>query len=335
MSSEELYPLKFQEIFKPKIWGGQNLKRILGKRLPQDAAIGESWEVSDREGDVSVIANGALEGKSLREVLQSRKEEILGRKDFPQWSLERFPLLIKFIDAQDDLSVQVHPSDEAARRFKESDPGKTEAWVIIDALPGARLIRGLKEGTSHDDFQILLAENRIEECLNWVEVAPGDCVFLPPGTVHALGRGLVLAEIQQNSDLTYRIWDWGRVGFDGKPRPLHIDKALEVIDFSLVGPHKTSEEPIEEGPGKRKRLVKCDKFMLERWELEPGEGLYSMPESFLALMAIRGNGKIIYGKDEAERMDPGQTVLIPASIKNFILRCEQPLDLIVSYLPQC
>ena len=334
MPGEKLYPLKFQEIFKPKIWGGQNLKRILGKPLPRDAAIGESWEVSDREGDISVIANGALQGKSLREVLKSHKEEILGRKDFPPWSKNRFPLLTKFIDAQDDLSVQVHPTDDAARHFNESDPGKTEAWVIIDAKPGARLIRGLKEATSREDFQRLIEENRVEECLNWVKVVPGDCIFLPAGTVHALGAGIVLAEIQQNSDLTYRIWDWGRVGFDGKPRPLHVDKALEVIDFSRAGPHKITEKPLEQGPGKRKCLVECEKFILERWEFEPGEGHYYMPESFLVLMAITGSGEIVYGQDKAEPVEKGETILIPASIKNFILRCEEPLELIVSYLPQ-
>ncbi|KPJ61931.1 MAG: hypothetical protein AMS15_05475 [Planctomycetes bacterium DG_23] len=334
MPSEELYPLKFEEIFKDKIWGGENLKRLLGKNLPEDARIGESWEISDRSSDISVIANGPLAGKSLREVLKFHKEEVLGRKDFPPWSLARFPLLIKFIDAQDDLSVQVHPNDQAAQRFQEADPGKTEAWVIIDAEPGARLIRGLKEGTGREDFERSIKENRVEECLNWVEVAPGDCIFLPPGTVHALCRGLVLAEIQQNSDLTYRIWDWGRVGFDGKPRPLHINKALEVIDFSLTGPPKSAPKPLEQGPGKRKCLVECDKFILEHWEFEPGEYRYHMPGSFLILMAIAGTGEILYNQNDAERIKKGQTVLIPASIKDFALRCGEPLEFIVSYLPQ-
>lgn len=222
----ELYPLKFQPIYKPYIWGGKNLGKI-GKSIPEGMIVAESWELSDHGEDVSVVINGELRGKTLRELIEEYGEAISPRTDNG-----RFPLLVKYIDANKRLSVQVHPDDKYA--IKHEGPlelGKNECWYIMEALPGIELILGLKKGVTKTLFKELIEEGRIEDALNRVPVSRGDFIYIKAGTVHALLEGTIVCEILQNSDTTYRLYDWGRFGKDGKPRPLHIEKALDVINF--------------------------------------------------------------------------------------------------------
>jgi mannose-6-phosphate isomerase len=234
---------------------------MLGRPLPPGDDYAESWEIVDHGQDQSVVANGPLAGHTLSELVRSHGDELLGRQA-PQ---ARFPLLLKFLDCNRTLSVQVHPNDEQAARLDPPDLGKTEAWVVLAAEPGSKIYAGLHEGVTRDDLAAAVAAGRCEELLHQFEPRVGDCVFIPAGTVHALGAGLVIAEIQQASDTTFRLFDWNRVDADGKPRALHVEQALAVIDFnrgpvSPVRPQSTTE------PG-RERLVASDKFVLDRLTL--------------------------------------------------------------------
>jgi mannose-6-phosphate isomerase len=221
-----LYPLTFTPLFKHYLWGGGNLRR-LGKQFGDGQTVAESWEISDHGRDVSVAANGPLAGATLRELIGMFGEELC-----PPTGHGRFPLLIKYIDAAQRLSVQVHPDDEYARIHEgPTEMGKNECWYVLEAPPGAELILGMREHMTRERFRRLVEENRIEEGLARREVAAGDFIFIKTGTVHALLEGVMVCEIQQNSDTTYRIYDWGRVDRDGRPRPLHLDKALDVITF--------------------------------------------------------------------------------------------------------
>jgi len=208
-----LYPLTFRPIFKERIWGGRALEQLYGKSLPPKVPIGESWEISDRPGDASVIANGPLAGKDLRWLMENHERELLGDAKSANG---RFPLLIKILDAQEKLSLQVHPPARKAAELK-GEP-KTEAWYIADAAPGAELYVGLKRGVTREEFERKIQSGEVAECFHRVPVRAGDTMFLPSGRVHAIGAGLVIFEIQQNSDTTYRVFDWNRVGTDGKPR---------------------------------------------------------------------------------------------------------------------
>src|SRR5215204_3567653 len=225
-----LYPLTFQPIFKERIWGGRNLERLYRKQLPAKNAIGESWEITDRPEGVSVIANGPLAGKDLRWLMEEHRAELLGR-DF---SAERFPLLIKILDCQDTLSVQVHPPAKIAAELG-GEP-KTEMWYIADATAEAKLYAGLKRGVTRDEFEKRIADGSVADALHSLKVQAGDVMFLPSGRVHAIGAGNVIFEIQQNSDTTYRVFDWNRVGLDGTPRELHVRESLACIDFADYEP---------------------------------------------------------------------------------------------------
>src|SRR5215204_1529056 len=226
-----LYPLTFQPIFKERIWGGRNLERLYRKQLPAKNAIGESWEITDRPEGVSVIANGPLAGKTLRWLMEHHAGELLGAE---RAEAKTFPLLVKILDAQDKLSLQVHPPAARARELK-GEP-KTEMWFIADATPAADLFVGLKRGVTRADFERKVADGSVAECFHHIPVKPGDTMFLPSGRVHAIGAGNVIFEIQQNSDTTYRAFDWNRLGLDGKPRELHIEQSLASIDFHDVEP---------------------------------------------------------------------------------------------------
>ena len=246
-------PLFFDPIYKSIIWGGRNLERIFNRSLPE-GKVAESWEISNHGKDNSIITNGEFKGKSLNELLNKFGSKLVGKK----CSSERFPLLIKLIDANDKLSVQVHPDNEYAK-IHDNDLGKTEMWYIIDAKPNAKLICGVKSGTTKKQFEEAIKNNTLNEYLNYVDVKKGDTIFIPSGTVHAILDGIVIAEIQQNSDTTYRVYDWGRVGKDGKPRELHVEKALDVINFEYKGSVEKVSTKKEEG-FEHTSLINCKFF---------------------------------------------------------------------------
>src|SRR5437773_5633978 len=226
-----LYPLTYQPIFKERVWGGRNLERLYQKALPPGVPVGESWEITDRPEAASVIANGQLAGKNLRSLMVHHAKELLG----PARSQNgRFPLLIKLLDAEEKLSLQVHPPAHVAARLG-GEP-KTEMWYIADARAGAELYAGLRRGVTRAEFERRINDGTVADCFHRLPVKPGDVMFLPSGRVHAIGAGIVLFEIQQNSDTTYRVFDWNRLGLDGKPRELHVAQSLLCIDFDDFEP---------------------------------------------------------------------------------------------------
>ena len=261
-----LYPFTFQPIFKERVWGGRAIERLYGKKLPAGVPIGESWEISDRPGDASVIANGPLAGKDLRWLMEHHERELLGTAKSANG---RFPLLIKILDAQEKLSLQVHPPADKAAELK-GEP-KTEAWYIAEAAPGAELYAGLKRGVTRAEFETKIKTGAVAECFHRVPVKAGDTMFLPSGRVHAIGAGLVIFEIQQNSDTTYRVFDWNRVGLDNKPRELHVAESLASIDFEdfepglVGGKFEDDDKKI-----KRRSLVEDRLFSIEEFHAKAG-----------------------------------------------------------------
>ena len=233
MTKPHMHPLLFAPIYRRYIWGGRRFASTLGRELPPGDDYAESWELVDRGADQSVVAAGPLVGSTLGDLVRTRGEEIVGRHA----PLPAFPLLFKFLDASHDLSVQVHPDDARAGRLTPPDRGKTEAWYVIDAAPGSRIYAGLRAGTTRDTLAAALRAGRCGDVLHSFEPRSGDCIFIPAGTVHAIGAGLMVAEIQQSSDITYRLHDWNRVGPDGKPRAMHVEAGLEAVThFKPVSP---------------------------------------------------------------------------------------------------
>lgn len=297
------YPLILKPIFKEKPWGGRRLETVLGKNLPPDVLIGESWELTIRPEEKSIIANGPLAGKTVFEAC-----ELYGISPFRDG---RFPLLVKFIDAHDILSVQVHPDDRYVSLYEDTeDSGKNEMWHILLADPGSSIILGLKEGVTRKDLRKALKKKSLEDCLNKVPVKEGDTFFIPSGTVHAIGRGILLAEIQQNSDITYRLYDWERVDNEGNPRDLHIEKALDVIDFSFTDAKKAEAITIYEGENKKTVLVNCPYFVSELMEISE-EIVQTVSYNFSIFSIL--DGKLTIGCSYGEvNVKKGETVFLPA-----------------------
>jgi len=298
--------LEFQPLIKRIRWGGIRLGTVLGKPIGEATDTAESWEISDHGDDQSIVISGGYESWPLKKIVQEEGGALFGRHA----SRTQFPLLVKFLDAADRLSVQVHPNDQQARKFDPNENGKTEAWVIIEAEPGSRLYAGLKTGVHRDRLAESLSNGTVEDCLHSFLVKAGDCVFIPAGTVHAIGEGVLLAEIQQSSDLTFRLYDWGRVGADGKPRELHIEEALGCIDFDRgpVGPVKpkvisTNSHRVEE-------LVQNEFFVMRRHTTQSSFTI-AADDRFHVLMQLAGESKIIDGDDERP-FKRGQTFLLPA-----------------------
>src|ERR1043166_4766244 len=262
-----LYPLTFRPIFKERIWGGRKLQQLYEKALPPSVPIGESWEISDRPGDVSVIANGPLAGKDLRWLLEHDAEALLGPAKLPG---NRFPLLIKLLDAREKLSLQVHPP--VHKTVELGGEPKTEMWYIADAAPGAELFVGLSRGVTRAKFERKIRNGTVADCVHRVPVRAGDAMFLPSGRVHAIGAGLVLFEIQQNSDTTYRVFDWNRLDDQGKPRQLHIEQSLECIDFEDFEPEPVRTDSKGENQWVR-QLVKDRLFSVDEVKGAAGGGL--------------------------------------------------------------
>lgn len=326
MYNKEIYPLKFNEIFKEKIWGGRRLESFLGKRLSEDKFIGESWEIADHGKDISVVKNGISKGENLKKLIKSFKRELIG-KDIKLSRGGRFPLLFKYIDVSEKLSIQVHPDDEYAYLNERDETGKTEAWYVVWAKPGAQLVCGLKEYISRRRFKKVIESKKIEDYLNYITVNKGDLIFIPPGTIHTIMGGVMLAEIQQNSDATYRIFDWDRVDRYGKSRELHIDKALDVIDFSLVRNYKIQPLSINIDRNVIKYLIACEKFVVELCEIFGEYKVDCDGSKFYILSFLEGNGQIFYGNEydinlntKALDIKKGETILLPALLGKTMIK---------------
>jgi mannose-6-phosphate isomerase len=323
----ELYPLRFEPIYKGYLWGGRRFETELGRKLDPGAIYAESWEVCDHGQEQSTVVVGPLAGTTLHELTTEWGEQLLGRHH-PQ---QRFPLLLKYLDANKPLSVQVHPDDELAETMGLSDPGKTEAWCVLQAEPGSAIWAGFKQPVDRAGLKKAIQRGVLERYLHRFEPTLGQCVYLPAGTVHALGKGLLIAEIQQTSDNTFRLYDWNRIGPDGKSRPLHIEQGLEATDYAQGPilprePEQTDQEHIE-------RLVHCDQFVLDRWHLSAprtagGDGRCH-------IMTVL-DGSVDIRPDPAEQpLQRGGTALLPAEIGSVELDPTEgkPAVLLDAYLP--
>jgi mannose-6-phosphate isomerase len=313
MMSTPSYPLRFRPILRRLVWGGRRLGTVLHKPLGDDSDYAESWELADYHDQVSVVADGSLTGSTIRHLVQTRGAELLGpalaRSD-------QFPLLVKYIDANQPLSVQVHPNDELGRRLA-NDNGKTEAWVIVAADPGSLIYAGLNRGVDRDALENAIRSGTVEPLLNHFEPKPGDCIMIEAGTVHAIGAGVLLAEIQQMSDATFRIYDWGRVGLDGKPRALHVDQALASIDFERGPVVPLRPVPVAiDGGGTCEELARCAYFALSRLTLEASATApVGLPDRFTIVMGLGGSAEIRHERSDGHvLLELGQTLLLPAAL---------------------
>lgn len=303
-----MYPFIFQPIFKDRIWGGREIEKLYGKKLPT-GKIGESWEISDRPNDESVVANGKFAGKNLRWLMEHFPREILG--DAKPARENRFPILCKILDAREKLSLQVHPPAGKADEL-DGEP-KTEMWFIAAAAPGAELFVGLKRGVTRAEFERKISDGSVADCFHRIPVRAGDAMFLPSGRVHAIGAGLVIFEIQQNSDTTYRVFDWNRVGLDGKLRELHVAQSLASIDFSDFEP-KLVEEKFSGDEIKSRALVRDKLFNVEQWELNSGARQPLKPKKLQIIATVSGEIEIQSGSTIVNLV-AGQFCLIPASLE--------------------
>lgn len=293
--------IRMQPVMKEMVWGGRLLNDRFGKDIPSDKT-GESWEIAAHENGQSRAKGGIFDGQTLGELVKRYKEELVGTVVYDRFG-DHFPLLVKFIDANQNLSVQVHPNDEQAVRLEgKGASGKTEMWYVRDAQPGARLVYGLNRYFRKEELLQVIHENRIEQYLNWVPVYPGDTFFIPAGTLHAIGSGILIAEIQQNSDLTYRVYDYGRLGLDGKPRPLHVEKSVDVIHREVAMGHEKAD--IDTG-------VCCSFFETIRRRFDARDGASTITvskERFEILICVQGTGMI-----DHEACREGDSFLIPAT----------------------
>jgi mannose-6-phosphate isomerase len=304
-----LYPLVFQPLFKERVWGGRELERLFAKPLPAGQTIGESWEISDRPGDESVVVNGPLAGKNLRWLMQQHPREILGSAK--PAAEGRFPILCKILDARDKLSLQVHPP--AAKAAELHGEPKTEMWFIADAAPGAELFVGLKRGVTRTEFETRIADGSVAECFHRAPVRAGDAMFLPSGRVHAIGAGLVIFEIQQNSDTTYRVFDWNRVGLDGKPRALHVAQSLASINFNDFDPPLVQSQFPANGAARSRPIVRDPLFNVDNLELKAGARVQLAGKKLQILAVVRGSLTVQSGM-EAVTLAAGQFSLLPAEL---------------------
>ncbi|PWK18753.1 type I phosphomannose isomerase catalytic subunit [Xanthomarina spongicola] len=305
-----LYPLKFQPILKEKIWGGQKLKTLLNKdsQLPN---VGESWEISDVDGDTSIVANGDIVGQSLKFLLSTYKEDLIGNKNYKLFG-DTFPLLIKFIDAKEDLSIQLHPNDEIAAK-RHNSFGKTEMWYVMQADPDSNLIVGFNQEMTSEKYLKHLENKTLIEILNFENVKSGDTFIIREGKVHAIGAGVMLAEIQQTSDITYRIYDWDRMDNEGKQRDLHTDLALEAISFNLNSDFKVN---YNKTANQSNKMVECPYFTTNYLKINKAINIKNTYDSFIIYMCVEGEA-ILTTSSYKEHIKTGETILIPANIFEF------------------
>ena len=325
----QLYPLRFVPVYKKYIWGGRRLETVLGRELGPEPTYAESWEIADHPHGQSVVENGPLAGTSLQELTATRSGELLG----PHHTQTRFPLLLKYLDAKQRLSLQVHPDDDLAARLGLDDTGKTEAWLVVEADPGSVIWAGFNRSVDRRSVQAAVRDGNIERLLHRFEPSPGDCVFLPAGTVHALGEGILVAEIQQASDSTFRLFDWNRLDDDGNPRTLHVEQALHAIDYGqgpvgLVRPRPTERSWVE-------RLVESDQFILDRLSIDSPQK--SGNGGACHVITVVSGSVSVEGDVGAEPLGLGRTILLPACLGPVTLKPaeNEPAVLIDGYPVAC
>jgi mannose-6-phosphate isomerase len=311
MASMKLYPLQFEPILKERIWGGTKLKTFLNKPITSNIT-GESWEISTVENDVSVVANGSLKGKSLNELINEFPEAVLGTKVYAQFG-KQFPLLFKYLDAREDLSIQLHPNDELAKK-RHNSFGKTEMWYVMQADTDARLIVGFKEKSSPEEYIKNLNNKTLLSILDTKKVKQGDVFMLDTGTIHAIGAGIVIAEIQQTSDITYRVYDFDRVDASGKTRELHIDLALEALNYEKI----QSQRFYSKTENVANEIVNCNYFTTNFIPLDGNIEIHKNQTSFTVYMCVEGDFKLTFD-NESYNYEKGDTLLIPAAITDFQL----------------
>ena len=320
-----MYPLRFQPIFRRYIWGGHRLATVLDKPIG-DESCAESWEIVDHNEDQSVVQFGEFAGKSLADLISNHGVELLGESAYelirdesiPEQLRGRFPLLLKFLDANRSLSVQVHPDDVLGATLDPPDLGKTEAWYVMHADPGAKIYAGLKEGVTKEQLRNAIHDGSTEEMLHSFEPNAGDCVFIKAGTLHAIGEGLLIAEIQQASDTTFRVFDWNRVDKDGTPRQLHIEESLEATNFEL-GP-VDPVDPVATEFENATTIVTSDKFEMRRWTLN--QPIEFNDEKLRIVAVTKGSVKLSHDPSD-EPLTMGQTAIIPASCQSVSI---QPME---------
>ncbi|HLS29771.1 MAG TPA: type I phosphomannose isomerase catalytic subunit [Flavobacteriaceae bacterium] len=312
----ELYPLKFQPILKDKVWGGSKLKTVLHKNTTSNKT-GESWEISAIENSVSVVDNGTLKGKSLTDLLSIYKADLVGEEVYHKYG-NKFPLLFKFLDAGQNLSLQLHPNNEIAKK-RHNSFGKTEMWYVLQVDNQAGIYVGFEKGTTREDYLRHLENGSLEKIMNFEEVKPGDVFYIKPGLVHSIGEGVLLAEIQQSSDITYRIFDWNRRDLNGEPRTLHTELALDVIDFEFEDFKIEYENEVDVF----QTLVKSDFFKTRRIDLSKDIEIdYSATSSFVVFMCVKGKADI-QNTEFSVSLKYGETLLIPACINQIKIKTKE------------
>ena len=323
-----MYPLKFKNIFKSVVWGGEKIAPFKGVNT-QQKNIGESWELSGVKGNESVVAEGPLAGRTITSLAEEYKGALLGEKVYAATGTE-FPLLIKFIDARDDLSIQVHPDDALAAERHNGSKGKTEMWYVVQADEKAHLMSGLNKEITPEEYAAKVADNTITDVLHDYDVHDGDVFFLPAGRIHSIGSGCFIAEIQQTSDITYRIYDFGRLGLDGKPRELHTELSKAAIDYTVLPDYKTQYQSIK---NQENELVSCKYFTTSLYELDK-EVTKDMSglDSFVIAICVEGSGSLTDSEANAVSLRQGETVLIPACSRSFTLHPEGSMKVLTSYI---
>lgn len=323
-----LYPLKFKPILKQTIWGGDKLAFKSNDSALKDS-IGESWEISGVQENISVVSEGALQGNNLEELIETYMGDLTGDKIYEKFGVE-FPLLIKYIDARDRLSIQVHPDDATARK-RHKAYGKTEMWYIVDAAPEAGLILGFKADITKEEYLKHLKDNTLTSLLNEEKVTGGDCFFIPSGTVHAICKGCFIAEIQQTSDITYRIYDYDRRDKNGTPRELHTELATDVINYHGQQQHNISCHRHE---NHTENLVECPYFTTNYLKFDKEiEKDYIHLDSFVIYMCLDGTFNLVYDVDKTVKVSRGETVLVPACLKNLFLIPQKEAEILEIYVP--
>lgn len=313
----QAYPLKTTPCYKTMPWGGTGLNTIYGKDSPY-ALTGESWEAASHQNGSTPVQNGPYAGLTPGDLAEKFGESFLGRLT----KGKSFPVLFKLIDAQENLSLQVHPNDAYAKR--DGDNGKTEMWIILQAEPGAGLFLGFETPVSKEEYARLIAENKLDSALHFIEAKAGDAFFLPAGLVHAIGKGLVIAEIQQSSDATYRVYDWGRVGPDGKGRPLHIEKALDVSDTSAKG-SKADTITVDQSHVKITFLPSCPLFGARHMEIRDCFHGQTRGDSFHILFCAEGEAFVSAGGEDV-LLSKGDTIIVPACAEDYTVKCTSAAD---------